>query len=207
MLNTNPASSRPDRMPSICSRLGRRTKLQLGFRLPLPELLERIRDDAMPGRVLREANAQCPRLTSRHASGACARFAHLLKNAPRIFQVQPTGGAQLHAARQPVEQLEPQLGFQVLNLRGQKPSGPRATAVPRADSFPLFHGLFPRYQHRTLNLTINTDVRIIMRSMAVAACQDIRFDRPIYRTLPCRTRSLRVRNVSSSGVLLSHPCT
>jgi hypothetical protein len=97
--------------------------LQLGFRLPLPELLERIRDDAMPGRVLREANAQCPRLTSRHASGACARFAHLLKNAPRIFQVQPTGGAQLHAARQPVEQLEPKLGFQVLNLRGQSRLG------------------------------------------------------------------------------------
>ena len=54
---------------------------------------------------------------ARHASGAGNRFAHLLKNAPRVLGT--TGDAQLHAARRPVEQLEPQLDFQILYLRGQ----------------------------------------------------------------------------------------
>jgi len=35
----------------------------------------------------------------------------------------PSGGAQLHAARQPIEQFEPQLGFKILNLRGQSRLG------------------------------------------------------------------------------------
>ena len=69
------------------------------------------------------------RLTARHASSASSRFAHLVKNAPRIFEEQPASVAQLHAARQPVEQLEPQLGFQILNLRGtfHHPPGPIGT--------------------------------------------------------------------------------
>src|SRR5216683_1043245 len=95
---------------------GRWSQLKLGVRLAFPEAPERIRHDAAPRRVFREADAQCPRLT---ASGASGRFAHLLKNAPRVFEEKPARGAQLHAAWQPVEQLEPQFGFQILNLRGQ----------------------------------------------------------------------------------------
>jgi hypothetical protein len=98
-------------------------ELQLGVRLAFPESPERIRDDAPPGRVFRETDAQCPRLTARHASGASCRFANLLKNASRIFQEQAPGDAELRAARQPVEQLEPQLGFPILNLRGQSRLG------------------------------------------------------------------------------------
>ena len=40
---------------------GRRGELQLGVRLAFPEAPERIRDDAAPRRVFREADAQCPR--------------------------------------------------------------------------------------------------------------------------------------------------
>src|SRR5260370_39809925 len=54
---------------------GRRSELQLRVRLALPEAPERIRDDATPRRVFREADAQCPRLTTSHASGASGRVA------------------------------------------------------------------------------------------------------------------------------------
>src|SRR6266852_3803753 len=72
---------------------GRRSELQLGVRLAFPEAPKRIRDDAALRRVFREADAQCPRLTTSHASGASGRFAHLLKNTPRVFEEKPAGGA------------------------------------------------------------------------------------------------------------------
>src|ERR1700751_4182690 len=65
---------------------GRRSELQFGVRLAFPEAPKRIRDDAAPRRIFRESDTQCPRLTASHASGASGRFAHLLKNAPRIFE-------------------------------------------------------------------------------------------------------------------------
>src|SRR4029077_11312034 len=98
---------------------GRRSELQLRGRVAVPGAPKRNRNDAAPRRIFRESDTQCPRLTASHASGASGRFAHLLKNAPPIFEEEPARGAQLDAARQPVEQLEPQLGFQILNLRGQ----------------------------------------------------------------------------------------
>jgi hypothetical protein len=113
-LNTKPA--RPELFDLL--QVGRRGQLEFGVWLAFPEAPERLRNHTTPRGVLREADAQCTRLTARYASGANSRFAHLPKDAPRIFQEQPAGGAQLHAARQPVEQLEPQLGFQILNLRG-----------------------------------------------------------------------------------------
>src|SRR5437667_8777259 len=52
---------------------GRRSELQLGVRLAFPEAPKRIRDDAAPRRVFREADAQYPRLTASQHSTNCSK--------------------------------------------------------------------------------------------------------------------------------------
>ena len=91
-------------------------ELQLGVRLPFPEPPQGVRDDAMPGGVFREAYAQRPRLTAGHPGSARSSLIHLLENAPRIFQEQFAGRAQLHATREALEQFEADFVFQILNL-------------------------------------------------------------------------------------------
>jgi len=59
-------------------------------------------------------------LTARHAGGAGGGFIHLLKYPPRVFEEQLAGSTQSDTARQAVEQLEAQLGFQVLDLRRKR---------------------------------------------------------------------------------------
>jgi hypothetical protein len=61
-------------------------ELQLGVRLPFPEPSQRIRNDAVPRRVFREADAQRSRLTASHPGGAPDSLVHLVKNPPRILQ-------------------------------------------------------------------------------------------------------------------------
>jgi hypothetical protein len=59
-------------------------------------------------------------MTARHAIGAHSRFAHLLKNAPRILQKYLAGCSQLHAARKAFEKFEAEFILQILNLPGKR---------------------------------------------------------------------------------------
>ena len=95
-------------------------ELQFGVRLPLPELPQGIRDDAVPGGVFGKADAQRSRLTAGHPRGASSCFIHLLKNAPRIFEEQLAGCTQFYATRQALEQLKSDFAFQILNLTGKR---------------------------------------------------------------------------------------
>jgi hypothetical protein len=59
-------------------------------------------------------------LAASHARRARRRLADRLKDSPRILQKQLAGCTQLHAARQPIEKLEPDFVLQVLDLPGKR---------------------------------------------------------------------------------------
>jgi hypothetical protein len=60
--------------------------LQFRAGLVRPKSPEGIRNNAVPGRVLGEADAQRPRLTASYASRARCRLVDRLKDAPCILQ-------------------------------------------------------------------------------------------------------------------------
>src|SRR6267378_3609191 len=73
----------------------------------------------MPGRVLREADPQCPGLAACHTPGPRGRLIHLLKKSSRVFQERLSSRTDFHSAWKAVKQLEAQFIFQTLNLSGE----------------------------------------------------------------------------------------
>jgi len=138
--------TRPERFDLL--QAGCRGELQLGVRLALPKAPERIRDDAAPRCVFREADAHPDDRAPRGRREQPLRSPEEMRRASS--RNSRPGGAQLHAARQPIEQLEPQLGFQILNL-GQSRLGdiqPRGRA-PVVFLFPDSHEISEMPQFHT----------------------------------------------------------
>jgi hypothetical protein len=97
-----------------------RVQLQLGVVIVLSKQAERVRDHASPGCILGESDPQRSRLAARHTLGALGRLVQLLKNSPRLIKEQSTGRTDLHTATEPIEQLETDLTFEVLNLSRER---------------------------------------------------------------------------------------
>jgi hypothetical protein len=55
-------------------------------------------------------------LTARHTLRAFRRLVQLLENSTRLLEKQPARRTDLHAATEAIEQREPDLAFEILNL-------------------------------------------------------------------------------------------
>jgi hypothetical protein len=59
-------------------------------------------------------------LAARHTLRALRRLVQLVKNSARVVEKQPARRTELHAATEAVEQREPDLAFEILNLSRQR---------------------------------------------------------------------------------------
>ena len=77
----------------------------------------------MPRRALRESHSQRPDQSARHAPGADRRLVYLLKDQTGVFQQGPPSRAEADTPGKAIEQLEPDLALEVLDLAGQSGLG------------------------------------------------------------------------------------